>query len=239
MRYVWATGTHQGRIRDRNEDSVFPEASGAGDGPLLAGVADGMGGHIAGNIASTLAVAAATEEPADADVDVTDRILAANQAIRDRTRDEPNLAGMGTTMTLGLFSEDGSATIGHVGDSRCYLLRNGDLTRVTSDHTVVAELVELGHIHEEDIETHPQRHLLTRSLGLGPVKVDVEELDLENGDRVLFCSDGLTSMLPESAITAILSAGSDLEATVWDLIEAANAVGGIDNITVAIVDSGS
>jgi len=238
MRYVWATGTHQGRIRERNEDSVFPETSGAGDGPLLAGVADGMGGHVAGNIASGLALTVATEDPADADIDVADRVLAANQAIRDRVSDEPNLAGMGTTMTLGLFSEDGSATVGHVGDSRCYLLRDGDLKRITSDHTVVAELVELGHIKDEDVETHPQRHLLTRSLGLGPVKVDTEQLDLEAGDRLLFCSDGLTSMLNEREITAILDSGSDLEATVWMLIEAANAAGGIDNITVAIVDAG-
>lgn len=238
MRYVWATGTHQGRIRERNEDSVFPETSGAGDGPLLAGVADGMGGHVAGNIASALALTMATEDPADADIDIADRVLAGNQAIRDRVSDEPNLAGMGTTMTLGLFPEDGSATVGHVGDSRCYLLRDGDLKRITSDHTVVAELVELGHIKDEDVETHPQRHLLTRSLGLGPVKVDTEQLDLEAGDRLLFCSDGLTSMLNDREIKAILDSGSDLEATVWMLIEAANAAGGIDNITVAIVDAG-
>jgi serine/threonine protein phosphatase PrpC len=238
MRYVWATGTHQGRIRERNEDSVFPEASGAGEGPLLAGVADGMGGHVAGNIASTLALTMATEEPADADIEIGDRVLAANQAIRDRVSDEPNLAGMGTTMTLGLFSEDGSATIGHVGDSRCYLLRGGELQRITSDHTVVAELVALGHIQEDDIDTHPQRHLLTRSRGLGPVTGDTEQLDLEDGDRLLFCSDGLTSMLNDREIKSILGSGSDLEATVWILIEAANAAGGIDNITVAIVDAG-
>jgi protein phosphatase len=237
MRYVWATGTHQGRIRERNEDSVFPEASGAGEGPLLVGVADGMGGHVAGNIASTLAITMATEEPADADIDIADRVLAANEAIRERVSNEPNLAGMGTTMTMGLFTEDGAATIGHVGDSRCYLLRDGDFKRVTSDHTVVAELVELGHISEEDVDIHPQRHLLTRSLGLGPVKVDTEQLDLQPGDRLLFCSDGLTSMLNDREIKTILDSASDLEATVWTLIEAANAVGGIDNITVAIVDA--
>jgi serine/threonine protein phosphatase PrpC len=238
MRYVWATGTHQGRIRERNEDSVFPETSGAGEGPLLVGVADGMGGHVAGNIASTLALTIATEEPPDTDTTIVDRILAANQAIQDRVSDEPNLAGMGTTMTIGSFSDDGSATIGHVGDSRCYLMRDGELSRLTSDHTVVAELVALGHIKNEDVNTHPQRHLLTRSLGLGPVAVDTEEIDLQAGDRLLFCSDGLTSMLTDREITTILDSGSDLEATVWMLIEAANAAGGIDNITVAIVDAG-
>jgi protein phosphatase len=238
MRYVWATGTHQGRIRERNEDSVFPETSGAAEGPLLVGVADGMGGHVAGNIASTLALTIATEEPADTDTTIADRILAANQAIQDRVSDEPTLAGMGTTMTIGSFSDDGAATIGHVGDSRCYLLRDGELKRLTSDHTVVAELVALGHIKKEDIDTHPQRHLLTRSLGLGPVAIDTEQLELQTGDRVLFCSDGLTSMLTDREITTILDSGSDLEATVWILIEAANAAGGIDNITVAIVDAG-
>jgi len=164
MRYVWATGTHQGRIRERNEDSVFPEASGAGNGPLIAGVADGMGGHVAGNIASSLALSAATEQDPDTDIEIADRLLAGNEAIRARVREEANLAGMGTTMTLGLFAEDGSATIGHVGDSRCYLLRDGDLQQVSSDHTVVADLVALGHIKPEDVDKHPQRHLLTRSL---------------------------------------------------------------------------
>jgi protein phosphatase len=238
MRYVWATGTHQGRIRERNEDSVYPEASGAGNGPLIAGVADGMGGHIAGNIASSLALAAATEQDADAGIDIADRLLAGNEAIRERIREQANLAGMGTTMTLGLFADDGTVTIGYVGDSRCYLLRDGELARITSDHTVVAELVELGHLQEADADRHPQRHLLTRSLGLGPVAVDTETVDLRPGDRVLFCSDGLTSMLADHEIGAILGAGSDLEATVWILIEAANAAGGVDNITVAIVDAG-
>ena len=238
MRYVWATGTHQGRIRERNEDSVYPEASGTGNGPMIAGVADGMGGHIAGNIASNIALAAATDQDLDADIEIADRLLAGNAAIRERVRDEPNLAGMGTTMTLGLFAEDGTATIGHVGDSRCYLLRDGELGQITSDHTVVADLVALGHIKEEDVDKHPQRHLLTRSLGLGPVTVDTETVDLRPGDRVLFCSDGLTSMLGDREIEEILGAGSDLEATVWILIEAANAAGGVDNITVAIVDAG-
>ncbi|MGB9358042.1 MAG: PP2C family serine/threonine-protein phosphatase [Acidimicrobiia bacterium] len=238
MRYVWATGTHQGRIRERNEDSVFPEASGAGNGPLIAGVADGMGGHVAGNIASSLALSVATEPDPDSDIEIADRLLAGNEAIRERVREEANLAGMGTTMTLGLFSEDGSATIGHVGDSRCYLLRDGELEQVSSDHTVVSDLVALGHIKPEDVDKHPQRHLLTRSLGLGPVTVDTETLELQVGDRVLFCSDGLTSMLDDREIAEILGSGSDLEATVWILIEAANAAGGVDNITVAIVDAG-
>jgi PPM family protein phosphatase len=239
MRYVWATATHQGRIRERNEDAVFPESSGAGEGPVLAGVADGMGGHVAGNIASELAVAAATERPPDDDVSVDDRLLSANAAILERVREDQNLAGMGTTMTLGRFNEDETVDVAHVGDSRCYLFRDGELTQITTDHTVVAELVALGHLKDEDVHTHPQRHFLTRSLGLGPVSVDTERLQLETGDRVLFCSDGLTSMLPDREIAAILEGSSDVEATVWILIEAANAAGGVDNITVAVVDARS
>jgi serine/threonine protein phosphatase PrpC len=239
MRYVWATGTHQGRIRERNEDAVFPESSGAGAGPLIAGVADGMGGHVAGNIASGLAVAAATEQAPDHAVAVDDRLLAANAAILERVGEDQNLSGMGTTMTLGLFNEDETVDIAHVGDSRCYLFRDEELTQVTADHTVVAELVALGHLDVEDVHTHPQRHFLTRSLGLGPVTVDTERLELEEGDRVLFCSDGLTSMLSNREIAAILKGTSDVEATVWILIEAANAAGGVDNITVAVIDARS
>lgn len=238
MRYVWATGTHQGRTRERNEDSVFPETSGAGSGPILAGVADGMGGHVGGHIASALALATATAAPADDHIEVVERLLAANEAILERVSDDETLTGMGTTMTLGLFKEGGSVDVAHIGDSRAYHFSDGNLIRVTSDHTVVAELVALGHVKAEDADTHPQRHFLTRSLGLGPVTADSEHVDLNEGARVLICSDGLTSMLPDSEIAAILGAGTDVEATVWSLIEAANAAGGVDNITAAIVDAG-
>ncbi len=236
MNYVWATATHQGRIRDRNEDSVYPETSGSGDGPAIVAVADGMGGHIAGNIASSVALAAATEAPADAPVSTEQRVLAGNEAILERITLEPELSGMGTTMTLGRFRPDGTLELSHVGDSRCYLFRNGDLLQLTTDHTVVAELVALGHLKAEDVATHPQRHLVTRTLGLGPVTVENLTLELEEGDRLLFCSDGLTTMVDDTAIGDLLAAGDDPEATAWHLVEAANTAGGVDNITVAIVD---
>ncbi|MEN8234046.1 MAG: SpoIIE family protein phosphatase [Actinomycetota bacterium] len=236
MRYVWATGTHQGRIRDRNEDSVFPEISGSGPGPILVGVADGMGGHVAGNVASALALTTATAEDPDADIEVAARVAEANDAIIKRVREQRELAGMGTTMTLGRFLPEGTLELAHVGDSRCYLLRDGDLRQISTDHTVVAELVALGHISPEDVATHPQRHLVTRTLGLGPVEIDDHELALEAGDRILFCSDGLTSMISNDEIGQIADAGDDAEATVWSLIEAANSAGGVDNVTVAVVD---
>ena len=237
MRYVWATGSHQGRIRDRNEDSVYPETSGAGSGPIVVGVADGMGGHVAGNIASALALSTATEAAPDSDITTVERVVAANEAILERVREEQELSGMGTTMTLGLFLNDGTLELVHVGDSRCYLVHDGELRQLSTDHTVVAELVALGHLKPEDVHKHPQRHLVTRTLGLGPVKVDSETLPLEDGDRLLFCSDGLTSMVNDEGILRIATAGDDSEATVWNLIEAANSAGGVDNITVAVVDA--
>jgi len=236
MNYVWATGTHQGRIRERNEDSVYPETSGSGDGPIIVAVADGMGGHVAGNIASSVALAAAIQAPSDADMTTTERVLAGNNAILKRIGEEPNLAGMGTTMTLGRFLDNGTLELSHVGDSRCYLLRDGELRQLSTDHTVVAELVALGHLDPKDAATHPQRHLVTRTLGLGPVDVEDIDLELEDGDRLLFCSDGLTTMLDDGTIRDLMATGSDAEVTVWHLIEAANSAGGIDNITVAIVD---
>jgi protein phosphatase len=239
MNYVWATATHQGRIRDRNEDSVYPETSGSGDGPIIVAVADGMGGHVAGNIASSVALAAATEAGPDADISTTQRVLAGNEAILARVEDEPDLAGMGTTMTLGRILDTATLELSHVGDSRCYLLRGDELRQLTTDHTVVAELVALGHLKAEDAATHPQRHLVTRTLGLGPVVVDDITMDLEEGDRLLFCSDGLTTMVGDDDIQRLLAAGDDAEATAWHLIEAANTAGGVDNITVAIVDARS
>jgi len=233
MSYVWATGTHQGLVRDGNEDAVHPVGSGSGPGPTVVAVADGMGGHVAGEVASRLAIEGATAAEADAP---EDRATAANRAILEQAAVEPALRGMGTTLTLGIFGEDGILRMAHVGDSRAYLMRDGELQILTEDHTVVAELVAMGHLSEEAAEEHPQRHLLTRTLGLGPVEVDTFEITLAAGDRVLLCSDGLTTMLGDDEIETILSAENGVEAAVWSLIEAANSSGGIDNTTVAVVD---
>ena len=237
MRYVWATGSHQGRVRQRNEDSVFPESSGSGEGPALVAVADGMGGHVAGDRASRIAIDAASVKPEDGDVLPVDRVRSGNEAILDEVRRTPSLSGMGTTMTLAVFDPGGSMAIGHVGDSRAYLVRDGELMLLTQDHTVVGELIRLGHLDPEAEDTHPQRHLLTRSLGLGPVEVDQLSYELEDGDRVMFCSDGLTTMIDDSSIRDILIQSEGVEAAVWELIEAANTAGGIDNTTVVVVDA--
>lgn len=232
MRYLWATATHQGMVRENNEDSLYPTASGESSDSVLLIVADGMGGHVAGEVASRLAINAA----ASTDVDPVDRVAAGNRAIREEVARDPSLDGMGTTMTL-LTVEDDIATIGHVGDSRAYLLRDGELRQVTEDHTVAAEYVALGQIKPEEASGHPQRHMLTRTLGVARfVNVDEFKLDLVPGDRILLCSDGLTEMVADDVIAEALAGGTPDE-VVWNLVELANEAGGVDNITVVVVEA--
>ncbi|MGQ0848048.1 MAG: SpoIIE family protein phosphatase [Actinomycetota bacterium] len=231
MNYQWAAGSHRGRIRGNNEDAYSPEASGRGSGPVLVMVADGMGGAVGGEIASHMAVEEANSDHAD----LVELIARANRVIWERAVAEPGLAGMGTTMTLMELDPGGTASLGHVGDSRAYLWRSGELTQLTRDHTVVAEHLAAGRITENDVATHPQRSMLTRVLGLEPVvEVDTFDLHLEPGDRILLCSDGLTNMVADPVIAALLSDGPPEEA-VWSLIEQANRAGGHDNITVVVV----
>ncbi len=232
MRFIWSAASHQGMVRQNNEDALFPEAAGEADGPVTLMVADGMGGHVAGEVASRLAVNAA----AAVDLAPSDRVSAGNRAIREEVAREPSLEGMGTTMTLVALDPEGTARFAHVGDSRAYLLRGGDLSQVTQDHTVAAEYVALGRIAPEDAATHPQRHMLTRTLGLTRfVNVDEVEVSLQPGDRILLCSDGLTEMVPDSRITEVL-AERGVEEAAWRLIDLANAAGGIDNISVIVID---
>ena len=235
MNYVWATATHVGLLRDGNEDSVYPDSGGSGPGPFAAAVADGMGGHAAGEVASATALAAAVATAGTP----RERVIAANTAVVHAVIDDPSLAGMGTTLTFAEFSPDGALAIGHVGDSRAYLLRDGELRQITTDHSLVAELLAAGRIKPEDVHTHPQRNLVTRGIGMSQnVEVDVEHCDLIAGDRVMLCSDGLTTMVTDAAVGEILGGDGAPEERVWALVEAANAAGGYDNITVVVVDAG-
>jgi PPM family protein phosphatase len=236
MNYVWGTGTHVGRVRDGNEDSLFPKESGSSHGPVLLMVADGMGGAVAGEVASRLAVDAASESPVGDGTSPEDRVQAANKAVIDATREDPSLAGMGTTLTLVELAPAGVAAFAHVGDSRAYLLRDGDLQMLTTDHTLVHELIELGRITPEEAEHHPHRHLITRVLGLGPIGVDRFDLPLIDGDRILLCSDGLNTMVSDFTIRELLAARQGVEPTAWALIEQANTAGGLDNTTVVVID---
>jgi protein phosphatase len=236
MKYVWGTGTDTGKVREQNEDALYPMEGGTGAGPAILMVADGMGGAVAGEVASRLAVEAATEMPPDEDMEPADRVLAGNAAVILATEEDRSLAGMGTTMTLVELRPDGHATFAHVGDSRAYMSRDGVLSQITKDHSLVGELVTLGRITPEQARTHPHRHLVTRVLGLGPITVDTTDMALETGDRILLCSDGLTDMVPDDEIEAVLNAGEGVEPTAWALIEQANAAGGVDNTTVVVID---
>lgn len=233
MKYTWATSTHPGLLRDANEDSVLPDVDGSSEDAVLVAVADGMGGHAAGEVASRLAIKAitASDEP------LVERVAAANRAVMEAGQDRPEQFGMGTTLTVGEFGSGGTLQVGHVGDSRLYLFRRGDLLQVTRDHSLVAEYLASGAISAEEAAHHPQRNVITRALGIDwDIDVDAHTVNLRPGDRVLICSDGLTSMVADDDIAALLSEHTAPQSACWALIEAANKAGGEDNISVAVVD---
>jgi serine/threonine protein phosphatase PrpC len=227
--------TNPGRKRRRNEDSFVC------DPPLFA-VADGMGGAQAGEIASSLA-AAALKERGDGDAGggeqrIVELIQEANRRVHQRALDDESASGMGTTMTVALVEEDGSVAIGHVGDSRAYLLRDGALEQLTEDHSLVAELVRRGELSPEEAEVHPQRSVITRALGTDPdVDVDTFTLQAREGDLFLLSSDGLSTMVDADKIGALLQRHRhDLHAATRALIKEANDRGGDDNITAVVFE---
>jgi PPM family protein phosphatase len=218
-----------GRQRQGNEDNYFVRA------PLFV-VADGMGGAQAGEVASEMAVESFDNGLPDGNPSETlaKVIQDANRRIHDRSRSDEQAAGMGTTCTAAYVGEH-EVTIAHVGDSRAYLWRDGELIRLTRDHSLVGELVARGKLTEEQAEAHPQRSVITRALGPeADVDVDVEVYGARDGDVYLLCSDGLTSMIHEDGVRPILEHMDGLEQTGRELIAAANAAGGRDNITVIL-----
>lgn len=234
MKYSWATSTHPGLVRDSNEDSVYPDSDGTGEGPIIVAVADGMGGHAAGEVASRLAIETVTT----AGGPIEERVAEANEAVMDAADERSDQFGMGTTLTAGEFGATGTLQVGHVGDSRLYLFRGSTLLQVTTDHSLVAQYLASGAISVEEAEHHPKRNVITRALGIARgIEVDAHTVNLRPGDRVLICSDGLTNMVPDAAIAAILFDQPAAQAAGWALIEAANLGGGEDNITVAIIDA--
>lgn len=234
VKYLWAVASHRGRVRPNNQDTPYPSASGKSDGTsVIVAVADGMGGAAGGEVASATAMQVAVSTAGTPE----ERIRAANRAVFSEARERPDLAGMGTTITLALLGEDGTADFGHVGDSRAYLLRGKKMEQLTEDHTIVAEWVAIGAISAEDAKTHPRRGMLTRSVGVAPeVKIDEFTLDLVPGDRLILCSDGLSGMINDEAIHGIGGDGT-VEEAAWALVEAANLAGGHDNVTVVVVDA--
>jgi PPM family protein phosphatase len=219
-----------GRQRQGNEDNYFVRA------PLFV-VADGMGGAQAGEVASEMAVESferALPDGPGVGAAMAEVIRDANHRIHERSHSDEQFAGMGTTVTAAYVGES-DVTVAHVGDSRAYLWRGGELTRLTRDHSLVGELVARGKLTEEQAEAHPQRNVITRALGAEPeVDVDVEVFGARDGDVFLLCSDGLTGMIQEPGAQRVLESMSDLEQTGRELIAAANAAGGRDNITVIL-----
>ena len=225
---TWKTDT--GRQRKDNEDSAFARA------PLFV-VADGMGGAQAGEVASRIAVEAFQAELPDQGAPeerLAGRTQEANRQIYDISRTEHDRAGMGTTLTA-VYVDDAELAVAHVGDSRAYLFRDGQLGRLTQDHTLVEELKRRGKLTEEQAAEHPQRSIITRALGVDPeVDVDTRTYGARAGDVVLLCSDGLTSMIAENQVAAVLQEESDLDRAAERLIAEANEAGGRDNITVIL-----
>jgi serine/threonine protein phosphatase PrpC len=229
MRVVVGVGTDIGRVRERNEDSYLVE-------PPLYAVADGMGGARGGAVASSLALDRLEEQFRSGKGSLAELIRSANRAVFERSISDRKVSGMGTTLTAATVDDEG-AHLGHVGDSRAYLLRAGALRQLTDDHTLVNRMVKAGEITPQEAGTHPHRNVLTRSVGTEPeVDVDVEDVPLIDGDRLLLCSDGLTGMVTEPQIQAILEATPDPQDAADRLIKAANRAGGIDNTTVVILD---
>jgi len=231
LRFRAAAATDVGRVRDHNEDGYIID-----DTLGLIAVADGMGGHRAGEVASAAALDA-LRISFGAGSPVNDAVAAANEIVYEQSVADRNLRGMGTTMTAGALGIDGTLTLGHVGDSRAYLARDGAFQRITTDHSLVEELVQSGELTEEEAEVDPRRSMITRALGLEPaVQVDLESIELRDGDRLLLCSDGLTTMIREDDIATALEADDDPETTARHLVDLANEAGGADNITVVIID---
>jgi protein phosphatase len=219
-----------GRQRRGNEDSAFARA------PVFV-VADGMGGAQAGEVASRIAVEVFEQglpDEGSAEERLATRAREANQRIHELAEAEAGRAGMGTTLTAA-YLHDASLAIAHVGDSRAYLFRDGELKRLTKDHSLVEELVDRGKLTEEQAAEHPQRSIITRALGPEPtVEVDTWSYPVRAGDVLLLCSDGLTSMISDKQLAAVLASTGDLRSAAQQLIDAANAAGGRDNITVVL-----
>ena len=240
MQLTHAANTHVGMVRSGNEDAMHAEAD-ASRGIYI--VADGMGGHAAGEVASAMAIettAAHIRRASDEAVPglgpvLTEAVKEANRAIYQRTLAEPDKQGMGTTATA-LVVGQGQWIVGHVGDSRIYLLRDGTFTQVTRDHSYVQEQVDAGYLTPEQAKYHPFSNVITRCVGVAQEVVpDVIKGELRAGDTFLLASDGLTGMVDDPVLSRILASRPSPGPMVDAMIREANRGGGVDNITAIVV----
>jgi len=230
------SATDVGRMRKVNEDYAL-------EADNLFAVADGMGGHVGGEVASRVAVEALqrefSREPTA--VGLGQAFSRANAAVWQQSQDRPDLRGMGTSLTAAALVGDTEGhdilALANVGDSRAYVLSGGRLVQVTADHSLAEERMRHGEMTRAEAAVHPQRHILTRALGVGPdVAIDMWSLRLRSGDRVVLCSDGLSNELATTEMTDVLTSVADPAEAAYRLVEEANAHGGADNITVVVVD---
>lgn len=228
---TFGSRTDVGCVRDHNEDSLLVA-------PPLFAVADGMGGHAAGEVASEIAITVLGEKaPHTPDAAALGRAVEdANRAVILAANEKRGRAGMGTTMTAAVLQKD-RLVIAQVGDSRAYLLHQGRLQQLTRDHSLMADMIEAGRLTPEEARTHPNRSVITRALGSDPRMVpDLYEITVETGDRLLLCTDGLSSMVEDSAIESTLARTRDPQRCASMLVNEAIAAGGYDNVTVVVVD---
>lgn len=235
--------TDRGKVRKNNQDSYF--FSEALDLPLFI-VADGMGGHKAGEVASNMAVEIVKEffiskkkELIENQVDISKiiriAIEKANIIIYEKSIKDERFHGMGTTITVAYISGN-KLSIGHIGDSRAYLLKKNEFTQLTEDHSYVAELVKKGSISEKEAECHPQKNIITRAVGTAErITTDIIIEKIDENDTLLLCTDGLTNMVDDDGIKKILMTRKDLQKVCDDLVKKANKLGGNDNVTVMTV----
>jgi serine/threonine protein phosphatase PrpC len=220
-----------GQLRTGNEDSFLVD-----DRLELYAVADGMGGHNAGEVASATALEALRAAVASGQA-LDAAIVRANAAVFEKAATDRSMSGMGTTLTAVVILGESTLLVGHVGDSRAYRIRDGMLEQLTEDHSLVEELVREGRLSPEEAEVHPQRSIITRALGIDPeVDVDLYTLEAHTGDRILLCSDGLTTMLRDDVVLQVAELETDPRLAADRLVDAANDAGGEDNITVLIID---
>jgi protein phosphatase len=235
-RWRYAAATDTGLVRETNQDAVFVDDS-------LAIVADGMGGHAAGEVASAMTVEAVCEGFLESPTveGLHTAIETANESVLREAQENPDHFGMGTTViAVGLTRDDSgvsSPTLFHVGDSRAYQLRDGALRQLSDDHSVAEEWVRMGRLTPEEALTHPRRHQLTRGVGVeGSIDIDVLSVNAQVGDRLLLCSDGLSNELSDESIARLASSPVPLDDAVSELIEAAKQAGGRDNISVVLLE---
>lgn len=226
--------THVGLVRENNEDAFWV-------GPNCLVVCDGMGGHLAGEVASELAIKSIREFPfvgSDPKSELKHAIDQAQTRILDIASTDPAYTGMGTTITIAWVTplKEGGAelTLGHVGDSRAYVYSKDTLTQLTSDHSIVGELVRSGSITLQEAKEHSKRHVLTQALGSQQIEIELIQKIVPSGSLILLCTDGLTDVMEDGEITRFLETASQSDNVAQDLVDGANNLGGPDNITVLV-----